>query len=88
MIRMIFDKSSAKWSQFNACNVAMLCVITRELGMKYEFRGYIYLNEIYEEFGLKWDPSKENVGWYNDKPLVIDVKPTEDSNETYLITIE
>lgn len=27
----------------------------------YELRGYIYLNRIYENLGIKWDPSNENI---------------------------
>ena len=28
---------------------------------KYKYRGYIYLNQIYENLSIKWDPSNENL---------------------------
>lgn len=28
---------------------------------RYRCRGYIYLNQIYENLGIKWDPSNENL---------------------------
>ena len=34
-------------------------------------RGYLYLNQIYEELGIKWDPSKENILYLPPKKIDI-----------------
>ena len=62
MIQILFNDSSMIWDPI-------------DLGFNYEFckdslrwfeqvfksYGYIYLNDIYEHFGLKWNPDDENI---------------------------
>lgn len=33
----------------------------------FKVRGYIYLNQIYEFCGVKWNPNDENKCWISDK---------------------
>lgn len=44
---------------------ALMTVVALNDRLKY--RGYLYLNQIYENFGVKWDPKKENTCWTNDQ---------------------
>ena len=56
-----FDHNSYKW-QVN--DYEYNCMFARELIRylmdEFENRGYLYLNQIYEMFGIKWNPDNEN----------------------------
>ena len=46
-------------------------------------RGYVYLNEIYDAFGVKWDPKDENVCciYENNNCIRFDTRSIDDGFE-------
>lgn len=66
MIEMNF-KESEEWTNNEVYNVMFLKskeIYFNDFIMTY---GYIYLNQIYEALGFKWNPDKENILFKNNK---------------------
>lgn len=61
MRRIIFNDNAIGWSYMDGCNEAYLKYNIDYLRNKYNARGYLYLNEIYESLGIAWNPDDENV---------------------------
>lgn len=62
-ITITFDKNSPHWErdyELNKLFVSTQLMFIRDL---YEAKGYIYLDTIYDLFGLKWNPYEENICW-------------------------
>lgn len=57
---ILFDKSSFCWTKDLDYNMIFIKRNVAWANDKLKYRGYIYLNEIYEAFGVEWDPLKEN----------------------------
>ena len=55
-----FDKNCAYWSNDNKMNELFLNCQTDYIRDLVKHRGYIYLNQIYEILGAKWEPRYEN----------------------------
>jgi len=55
----IFDESSSKYEN-DEFNVLFIKAESRYIEDMYKIKGYVYLNTIYESFGLMWDPYKTN----------------------------
>ena len=54
-------KESEDWKNDEGYNVMYLKSMERYFNDFIRTRGYIYLNQIYEALGLRWDPDKENI---------------------------
>ena len=80
-----FDGSSMGHVGDCEMNKAFLDVQKRYLKEKLFYRGYLYLNEVYESFGVRWNPKKANVCWH-DKPLSIETEQTGENE--FMITVE
>ena len=80
-----FDRSCLAHVENCGRNKAFLDVRKQYLVEKLLYRGYIYLNEIYESFGAGWDPTRENICWHG-KPLFVKTEQTGENEFT--ITVE
>lgn len=60
MKTIIFDSKSFKWDDNYETNWCYINNITRLLYGLFNVRGYMYLNDIYERFGIAWDPHELN----------------------------
>ena len=59
---IIFDEKSWKFNNTDkALNPLVLYQIANELKSSFDCYGYIYLNEIYKRFAIKWNPDDENI---------------------------
>ena len=58
-----FDSSSFKWEKEESCEYNLMVAkhVSRMLMDLLWARGYLYLNQVYEHFGLGWNPDNENV---------------------------
>lgn len=61
MKTIMFDESCAGWSKNVEWNKMFLNVQREYIYEKLQHRGYMYLNDIYEGLGAKWNPEEENV---------------------------
>ena len=79
MKNIIFDESSANWTGRPDWNIGFLKAKRVYLMDLFNRRGYMYLDRIYEEFGIGWNPGMVN-SLYLEKsgPLVIEFEPIED----------
>ena len=79
MITIMFDRSCIGWTKYPEFNRAFLtqqnCYILETLSR----RGYMYLNEIYETLGAKWNPNDENICWHG-RPIWFEFEPAEGSD--------
>ena len=57
---IIFDNGSFKWEDDYETNWCTIKSTTRLLYRSFDVRGYMYLNDIYEHFGIAWDPHEHN----------------------------
>lgn len=55
-----FDKMSSKWERDPGVNLWFLRITERNINDTIRFRGYIYLNQIYEMLGIRWNPDDKN----------------------------
>ena len=62
-IKIIFNELSTNWE--NNIEWDLLYVKTQSHYMLdfYMIKGYLYLNTIYENLGLAWNPEEDNVCW-------------------------
>lgn len=60
MKTIIFDNGSFKWEDDYETNRCTIRSTTRFLYGLFDVRGYMYLNDIYEQFGIAWDPHEYN----------------------------
>lgn len=65
MKTIIFDESCTGWSINDDLNRMFLEVQKAHIIDKFLYRGYIYLNEIYDILGARWNPHDENTVWIN-----------------------
>ena len=60
-IRLIFDeKSSMYFNGNNDYNLMWLIRVKAHIEDMLRFRGYMYLNQIYDLYGLRWNLENEN----------------------------
>lgn len=52
---------------------------------KLRYKGYLYLNDIYETFGAVWNPENENVCFRNADDFLVAIEKTSDGG--YIIKL-
>lgn len=62
-IKIMFDKSSSSWEKDFEFNRTFTKAQILYIMDYYRANSYIYLNKIYERFGIKWNPYDENICW-------------------------
>ena len=60
MKTIIFDSKSFNWSDNYETNKCIIEGTVQLLYDLFDVRGYMYLNDIYERFGVAWDPHEAN----------------------------
>lgn len=60
-IRIKFDSKNYNWKSDQECNRMFLHITEQHINDVIRARGYIYLNQIYEELGCEWNPDDRNV---------------------------
>ena len=83
MITFKFDASCVYWTDNFEYNKIFLTHQAKYLKTRLANRGYLYLNEVYECFGLNWDPDHSNLCYREE--LSIEFIHLEDAD--YLIVI-
>lgn len=86
MRRIIFDKMACGWGRDDVLNRVYLRHVVSYLMDTYGWRKYLYLNEIYDNFGVRWNPDDENVCFKKPQALNIRFEPIEDGK--YEIFVE
>ena len=56
-----FDSKNPNWNDDRELNYMFLCMQERYINDIINVRGYIYLNQIHELLGIKWDTNDENL---------------------------
>lgn len=80
MKTIIFDEKAADWSRHPDWNAEYLRAKRAYLMDLFNYRGYIYLNQIYEEFGIGWNPGMINSLYLaKSGPIIIEFEPVEDN---------
>ena len=73
--RIVFDENSSSWEKMNFRDI-------------YKVRGYMYLNTIYEDFGLIWNPYDENTCWIYERDGELELSIQYDEQSCSQIIIE
>lgn len=67
MKTITFDRKSPFWNNNIEVNKQFLHVSVNYLKDYILARGYLYLNTIYEAFGVRWNPDDENICYQADR---------------------
>ena len=57
----MFDENCSPWTESREYNTGIITMEINHLSDIIRYRGYIYLNQIYEAFGIKWDTQRDNL---------------------------
>lgn len=62
MLSFTFNSASAAYAtKSREDNRFFISIGERNVNDVLKYRGYVYLNQIYEYFGVKWDTERENL---------------------------
>lgn len=61
MKTIVFDETCIGWSEIPEHNERYLRLQREHLNDLLIYRRYLYLNVIYESFGVKWNPDDKNI---------------------------
>lgn len=79
MKTIVFDENSILWTKKPKLNNEYLKAKRDFICTMFDYRGYMYLNQIYENFGIKWNPGLVNCLYLaTSGPLTIKFEPIED----------
>lgn len=70
-----FNETSMGWTKNDATNRHWLQLQIDYLQELLKYRGYLYLNQIYETLGIEWDPEKVNICYRLESGVKIDMQP-------------
>lgn len=86
MVAFKYDETCDGWNRDpNWCELFLL--MQRDyLNEKLKYRGYVYLNEIFESFGAKWNPDDDNL-CYRIECWSIEMDFEKLGDGTYLVKI-
>lgn len=73
---IVFDESSVVWTNSRSYDLAFVRTSMFYLNDLIRARGYLYLNDIYEQFGLVWNPDDENTCYRRE--LIFDLLTLDD----------
>lgn len=85
--KLTFDSTSPYWEQNSACNRMFIAEQDAYFNRLLKHRGYIYLNKIYEDLGIGWDPKKANPCFTKDEYKYMLFSVNEVTPYVYEITI-
>lgn len=61
-----FDEASDQWTKDASYNLSYILGKQAYFNNLLQVRGYVFLNEVYEELGIPWTPEGQVVGWLED----------------------
>lgn len=73
-----FDSTSYHWTRDDKSNLFFMRHTMEYCRERLLYRGYLYLNQIYESLGMPWDPDNENVCYRNSETFIVVFSDTED----------
>lgn len=76
LIEIAFDKQSYYWEKDFEYNLVFVKSKYMYLTDLYRAMRYIYLNRIYEELGLAWNPHNENKCWIYERDGELEIAIT------------
>lgn len=87
MKTIIFDERSYKWDKDPDLNPLLLKQMFRWLEDVFKYRGYLYLNRVYEYLGIEWDPNDENICYKKENgPVKFNYELTDFNTYRVIIT--
>ena len=76
MKTILFDEDALGWTRDKDRNLTFLKHQADYLNIMHEYRGYTYLNQIYEHLGVTWNPDNENVCYTKENgPIGVEILP-------------
>lgn len=66
MKTIMFDKNATYWENDINDNLCFVRMRGRYISDLLTVRGYLYMNQIYEHFGIKWNPEDLNELFFAD----------------------
>lgn len=79
MKTIIFDETCPAWTMDTDYNLVFLRYQADYIEELFKHRGYMYLNQIHEYFGIGWNPSLVNVCYLlGSGPIEFKFEPVED----------
>ena len=85
--KILFEKSSALWEDDETFNRILLKSNELYLNNLLKYRGYLYMNQIYEHLGIAWDANCRNSCIKYDKNKFLALKLDSKRNNEFLVTI-
>lgn len=82
-----FDRTVAPWVKDDECNMMFLRMQEIHSNELLKHKGYIYLNRIYEDLGIEWNPRNENPCFTSDKYSRVSIIPWPLGDFEYEVTI-
>lgn len=87
MKTIVFDKTCPGWSEVPELTDTYLRLQRDYLNDLLIVRGYLYMSDIYNILGLKWDPKDKNICYLAEfGPISIELESTGEGN--YLVKID
>lgn len=87
MKAIIFDQNSYRWEGVRELDLASLETCCQSLKLRFKAYGYLYLNQVYECLGTKWDSNDENVCYKKENgPIKFTHEETDFGTYRILIT--
>lgn len=89
MLRITFNQQTSVYaSKSQGANFEYLKLMENTSNALFKVRGYLYINDIYEDLGVKWNPEWENHCYiYNNSK--IEFKITQDGDDGgFIVDIE
>lgn len=81
MRTIIFDKDAVHWAENADYNLSFVKTQVDYLKDLFNIRGYIYLNQICEHFGVGWNPENINdLYLIDDGPIEFKFKVTDENS--------
>lgn len=79
MKTIIFDENCTAWTRNIDYNLMFLGMQANHIKDQFIHRGYIYLNQIYETFGVAWNPGMVNSCYLlKSGPIKFEFEPVSD----------
>ena len=85
MVEIRFDSTCAAWTNNLKRNEFFIDVQLNYLTEKLRYMGYLYLNEVYEVFGAKWNTDNENICFRNADDFLVAIEKKDD---VYVIKLQ
>jgi hypothetical protein len=87
VITFKFDQSSPEWYKHDEMNRVFLTQQVDYIRIRFITRGYIYLNTIYERFGVQWNPESENHCWIKGRDNFVIIFEESETEGEFIVAI-